>query len=77
MAIKNIDTAVANRIYNELSSLLYDLESGTLTSLYLLDYIAEILMDANVNSKCVVDILEKFGDIGNEIATGIKIREGW
>lgn len=69
----------ANRIASGLSGLLGEFRTGTLDESMLLCYFSEFLLDAGADSRIVVDVLERpaFGDEGQELALGIKVREGW
>jgi hypothetical protein len=73
------DQIKINCIYGDLSDLLYELQSNKLDEESLYQYISSMLIDAGVDSRIVVNVLEKgrFGDTGKEVALGIKINEGW
>ena len=75
--MKKTDKEVENSVSSELKNLIHDLNNQTLTEEILLNYISIILRDANVDSKIVVNILERFGNIGKYEALCIKINEGW
>lgn len=75
--MKKTDKEVENSVSSELKNLIHDFNNQTLTEEILLNYISIILRDANVDSKIVVNILERFGDIGKYEALCIKINEGW
>ena len=75
--MKKTDKEVENSVSSELKNLIHDLNNQTLTEEILLNYISIILRDANVDSKIVVNILERFGNIGKYEALCIKINECW
>lgn len=70
------DKQIQNCLKGGLDNLLYEFREGTLTESELLNYIATMLIDSNVDSRNVVPVLEKYEE-GKEIALGIKIEEGW
>lgn len=68
---------IENCLDSKLTNMLSDFDSGLLTTESILCYFSQILLDANVDSKIIVNVLEKFEEYGKEIALGIKINEGW
>jgi hypothetical protein len=52
-------------------------QSGTLTEELIYNYFRMFLCDAEVDSKITVNVLEQFGELGEEEARNIKIHEGW
>lgn len=75
----SLDKQIENCLSNDLSNLLNEFETGTLTKDSLIGYFSEILMSANVDSRRIVNVLElpEFGSSGKEAALCIKINEGW
>ncbi len=76
--IKNIKE-IENCLTSDLQNLIYEFESGVLTEEMLYNYFSQFLLDANVDSKIVVNVLEQknFGELGKDAARAIKINEGW
>jgi hypothetical protein len=70
---------IKNCLSSELLNMIYEFRSGDLTEELIYCYFSDFLIDANVNSKIVVDVLERkqFGDFGKDQARCIKINEGW
>jgi hypothetical protein len=70
---------IENCITSELSNLIGEFESGTLDKEGILSYVSTILLDANLDSRIVVNILEQpdFGEEGQYQARCIKVNEGW
>lgn len=70
---------IVNCLTSDLSNLLSEFDSNQLTKEILVDYFSQFLQHAKVDSKIVVNVLEdkEFGEIGKNVALGIKINEGW
>jgi hypothetical protein len=68
---------IENCLYSELSNMVSELKSGTLTEELIYNYFRLFMCDAEVNSKITVNVLEQFGHLGKEEARNIKITEGW
>lgn len=70
---------IINSLTSDLSNLLSEFDTNQLTKEILVDYFCDFLLDAKVDSKIVVNVLEdkEFGEIGKNAALGIKINEGW
>jgi hypothetical protein len=75
--MKKTNIEIENCVSSELRNLIDEFKNNTLTEEGIFNYISIILRDANVDSKIVVNILEKFGAIGKHEALSIKINEGW
>lgn len=69
--------AIRNSLTSELNSMILEHEHGVLDKESILTYFSAFLIDADVDSRIVVDVLEKFGDMGKDQALAIKINEGW
>jgi len=76
--IKTIEQ-VQNCLHSDLRNMLYELEAGTINKEMILDFFSEILLDANVDSRIIVHVLEgkDFGQEGKDAARNIKVDEGW
>jgi len=75
-----IEEKIKNRLISDLRNMKYEIESGTkITEELLYGFFAEILLDAKVDSKIIVNVLEseEFGELGEDEARYIKINEGW
>jgi hypothetical protein len=70
---------IENCLTSDLQNLIYEFNSGILTEEILYGYFSEFLLDANVDSKIIVNVLEQinFGELGKKQALSIKINEGW
>lgn len=70
---------IKNRLTSDLQNLMYEYESDDLTKEVLMNYFSTFLLDADVDSTIVVEVLEdnSFGEIGKQEALAIKINEGW
>jgi len=71
---------IKNRLISDLRNMKHEIESGTIiTEELLYGFFAEILLDAKVDSKIIVNVLEseEFGELGEDEARYIKINEGW
>jgi hypothetical protein len=77
--MKHTNKEIENCLTSNLQNLIYEFKSGTLTEELLYGYFSEFLLDANVDSKIVVNVLEQvnFGELGKDAARAIKINEGW
>ena len=53
------------------------MESEKLTKEDIFHHFRNFLIDSNVDSRIVVNVLEQFGKLGKEEALNIKITEGW
>lgn len=70
---------IKNCLSSDLLNLIYEFHSGNITEEIIYGYFSDFLLDADVESKIIVDVLEgvEFGDLGKEQARYIKINEGW
>lgn len=77
--MKKTEKQIENCITSELGNMIVEFEEATLTEENIYYYISRILLDAQVNSDIVVNVLENnlFGKAGKEAALNIKITEGW
>lgn len=77
--MKKTQKEIENCITSELGNMIVEFEEGTLTEENIYYYISQILLDAQINSDIVVNVLENnlFGKAGKEAALNIKILEGW
>lgn len=68
-----------NCLFSDLSNLISEFELNRLGKEELLQYFADFMESADVDSAITVTVLEEeyFGKEGKEIARGIKVREGW
>lgn len=73
------DKQKINSLSSDLSNLITEFELNHLTRKELLQYFADFMESAGVNSDITVTVLEEeyFGREGKEVALGIKINEGW
>ena len=76
--IKTIEQ-VQNCLHSDLRNMLYELEAGDINKEMILGFFSEILLDANVDSRIIVHVLEHkgFGQEGKDAARYIKVDEGW
>ena len=77
--MKKTDKQITNCLISDLSNLIMEFEQNSLTKETLLQYFADLMDDANVDSDITVKVLEQpfFGEEGKNVALGIKINEGW
>ena len=70
---------IENCLSSELSNLVSEFKSGTLTEDDLYMYFSTMLIGAEVDSKIIINVLEQkqFGDLGRHQALSIKVNEGW
>lgn len=70
---------IENMLYSDLSNMVSEFQLGQLTEELIYNYFRLFLSDADVDSRIIVNVLEKerFGKLGKEEALGIKINEGW
>lgn len=70
---------IENCLISELSNLVGEFKSNQLTEENLYNYFRHFMLDAEVDSEIVVNVLEDkyFGNLGKEEARSIKIYEGW
>jgi hypothetical protein len=70
-----------NRIYSEInllsSELEVEIESQFLLRTEIIEGCARVLLAAGVDSRLVVEVLERFGDRGSDMIMSIKVNEGW
>ena len=73
------DQEIINCLVSELSNLIFDFKSNTLSEADLYNYFRNFLEDANIDSRIIVKVLEdeRFGDLAKDEALSIKIDEGW
>ncbi|MFW6377143.1 MAG: hypothetical protein ACOCZ5_00720 [bacterium] len=77
--MKSLDQKSKNSIISELRDLIYESVENNLDNRIILRNVSNILIDANIDSEDVIDILEdeSFGEEGKDVALEIKIYEGW
>lgn len=70
---------IQNCLISDLSNLVSEFNSGTLTEESIYNYFRLFMCDAKVDSRIAVNVLEDeiFGQLGKEEARNIKIYEGW
>lgn len=70
---------IQNCLTSNLSNMVNEFKLGTLTEEDIYIYFSSFLIDANVNSLIVVNVLEseEFGELGKQQALSIKVNEGW
>jgi hypothetical protein len=76
MKIKN-KKQIENCLTSELRNMISEYKLGTLNESIIFNYFRNFLLDANVDSEIVVNVLENFGELGKEEARNIKVEEGW
>lgn len=64
---------IQNRLTSDLHDLLHDIITDRKDKL---QYFATFMQDAGVDPEITINVLERFGDEGKEVAMGIKINEG-
>lgn len=77
--MKKTQKEIENCLASELSNML---DENTLIEFIdedILRYFSKFLLGAEVDSKIVVNVLERedFGEVGKEAARAIKVNEGW
>lgn len=75
--MKKSNEEIENCLFSDLGNCLMEIESGNLTKACMLYYFSDFLLDANVDSKIIVNVLEQFGEDGEDAARRIKVEEGW
>lgn len=77
--MKKTKEEIENCLTSNLQNMIYELEVGNIDENLIYDFFSEILLDANVDSHIVVNVLERsnFGTSGKESARYIKVNEGW
>jgi len=70
---------VENCLSSDLSNMILEFNNKSLDDESIYGYFSKILLDANVDSEIIVDVLERksFGELGKDEAMHIKIVEGW
>ena len=70
---------IENCLSSDLSNMISEFESGELSTSTILQYFSDFLLDANIDSRIIVNVLERksFGENGKEAARTIKVTEGW
>jgi len=68
---------IENCLVSELRNMILEHDHGTLTEELIYNYFRHFLLDAGIDSRIVVNVLEQFGELGQEEARNIKICEGW
>ena len=70
---------IENCLISDLSNMIYEVQSGNVDMEMIFGFFSEILLDAEVDSKIIVNVLEQenFGNLGKEHARYIKVDEGW
>jgi len=71
------DKQIENCVTSELRNLMSEFELGTLTKETLISYVGTMLLDAQVDSRIIVKVLDKFGKEGKDMSMCIKVTEGW
>jgi len=77
--MKKTPKEIENCLTSDLQNLIYELKGGQLTEEILYGYFSDFLLDADVDSRIIVNVLEQvnFGALGKEAARYIKVDEGW
>ena len=77
--MKKTKKQIENCLTSDLQNLIYEFQLGTLTEEIIYGYFSDFLLDAEVDSTIVVNVLEQvnFGALGKEAARYIKVDEGW
>ena len=70
------DKQIENCVTSELRNLMSEFELGTLTKETLISYVGTMLLDAQVDSRIIVKVLDKFGKEGKDMSMCIKVTEG-
>ena len=70
---------IENCLSSDLNNMISEFESGDLTIPIILQYFSDFLLDANIDSRIIVNVLERksFGKDGEDVARTIKVVEGW
>lgn len=68
---------IENCLVSELRNMISEQERGVLTEELIYNYFRHFLLDAGIDSRIVVNVLEQFGELGQEEARSIKMWEGW
>lgn len=68
---------IENRLVSDIESILFEVKHNVFDKGAILNSISTLLQDAEVDSKIIVNVLEKFGNEGEEQAYNIKVNEGW
>jgi hypothetical protein len=68
---------IENCLVSELRNMISEYKLGTLTEEIIYNYFSNFMLDAEVDSVIVVNVLEQFGELGKEEARNIKVSEGW
>lgn len=76
---KETQKEIENCLISELRNMISDIEYGRMGKEEAFDYFKNFMMDAGVNSKITVNVLEdeSFGELGKNEARNIKVHEGW
>lgn len=70
---------VKNCLTSDLRNMIYEAQDKNFDEAIIFDFFSEILLDADVESEIIVDVLEsvEFGELGKCKARNIKVNEGW
>jgi len=70
---------IENCLISDLQNMVYEVKLGNVDIEMIYGFFSEILLDAEVDSKIIVNVLEQenFGNLGKEHARYIKVDEGW
>lgn len=77
--MKYINKQIENSLISNLSNIIAEFKLDRLTEQDIYNFFKHILIDANVDSEIVLNVLEdvRFGQLGKEEARNIKVDEGW
>lgn len=70
---------IENSLISELRNMISDIECGRFGKEEAFDYFKNFMIDAEVDSEIIVNVLEdeSFGELGKNEARNIKVYEGW
>lgn len=68
---------IENCLVSELRNMISELNIGALTEESIYNYFRNFMCDAEVDSKIICNVLDKFGELGKQESISIKISEGW
>lgn len=75
----NNNNQIENCLASELLNMLSEFNMGSLTKETILNYFSTFLLDSNINSDIVINVLERkeFGEEGKQEALAIKVNLGY
>jgi len=68
---------IENCLYFELRNMISEFELEQLTEESIYNYFRMFMCDAEIDSNITVNVLEQFGELGEEEVRNIKVYEGW